>query len=48
MDRGDPVWKIIQDTGVSKNSVYNLRKKAISLGWQPNTPVEPRHMDDLP
>jgi LysM repeat protein len=31
MDRGDPLWKIIQDTGVSLSSIYNLRTKAISL-----------------
>jgi hypothetical protein len=32
MDRGDPLWKIIQDTGCSSSSIYNLRTKAISLG----------------
>jgi LysM repeat protein len=32
IDRGDPLWKIIQDTGVKKASIYNLRSKAISLG----------------
>jgi hypothetical protein len=48
MDRGDPVFKIIADIRVSKNSIYELRKKAISLGWLPSTPIEPRHVDDLP
>ena len=48
MDRGDLVFKITTDTGVSKNSIYELRKKAISYGWLPSTPVEPRHMDDRP
>jgi len=48
MDRGDPLWKIIQDTGCSSSSIYNLRTKAISLGWMPGTPVEPKYVDDLP
>jgi hypothetical protein len=32
IDRGDPLWKIIQDTRYSLSSIYNLRTKAISLG----------------
>jgi hypothetical protein len=48
LDRGDPVFKIIQDTAVSQGAIYKLREKAISLGWQPGTPVEPKHVDDLP
>jgi hypothetical protein len=48
MDRGDPVFKIIIDIRASKNSIYKLRKKAISLGWLPGTLVELRHIDDRP
>ena len=47
LDRGDPVFKIIQDTAVSQGVIYKLREKAISLGWQPGTPVEPKYIDDL-
>jgi hypothetical protein len=43
----DPVFKIINDTGVKKSSIYDLRSKAISLGWVPGTPVEPKYVDDL-
>jgi hypothetical protein len=47
MGRGDPVWKIIEDTGVKRSSIYDLRSKAVSLGWMPGTPVELKHVDDL-
>jgi hypothetical protein len=48
LDRGDPIFKIINNTGVKKSSIYNLRTKAISLGWLPGTLVEPKYVDDLP
>jgi hypothetical protein len=32
LDRGDPVFKIINDTRVKKLSIYDLRTKATSLG----------------
>jgi hypothetical protein len=41
MDCGDPVFKITADIGVSKNSIYELRKKAISYGWLSGILVEP-------
>jgi hypothetical protein len=31
LDRGDPIFKVIKDTGVSKASLYRIREKAISL-----------------
>jgi hypothetical protein len=47
LDRGDPIFKIFNDTSVKKSSIYNLRTKAISLGWLPGTPIEPKYVDDL-
>jgi hypothetical protein len=48
LDRRDPIFKIIQDTGVSQGAIYKIREKAISLRWQPSTPVEPKHVNNLP
>jgi len=48
LDRGDPVFKVIEDSGVSKASLYKIREKAIASGWVPGTPIEPRHVDDRP
>jgi hypothetical protein len=47
MDYKDPVFKIIINTKVFKNSVYKLRKKAISLRWLFSTLVKPRYIDNL-
>jgi len=48
LNRGDPLFKVIKDSGVLKPSLYRIREKAISLGWVPGTTIEPRHVDDLP
>jgi hypothetical protein len=48
MDRGDPIFKITTNTGVSKNSIYELRKKAISYRWLSSILIEPRYIDDRP
>jgi hypothetical protein len=48
LDRRDPIFKIIQDTGVSQSAIYKIKEKAISLGWQPGTLIEPKHVDGLP
>jgi hypothetical protein len=48
LDRGDPVFKVIEDSRVSKASLYKIREKAITSGWVPGTPIEPRHVDDRP
>jgi hypothetical protein len=46
LERGDPLFKVIKDFGVSKASLYKIREKAIASGWVPGTPIEPRHVDD--
>jgi hypothetical protein len=48
LDQGDPLFKVIKDSGVSKPSLYKIREKAISLGWVPGTTIEPHYVDDLP
>jgi hypothetical protein len=48
LDRGDPLFKVIEDSGVSCSSLYKIREKAISSGWVPSTTIEPRHVDDRP
>ena len=48
LDRGDPLFKVIEDSGVSCSSLYKIREKAISSGWVLGTTIEPRHVDDRP
>jgi hypothetical protein len=48
LDRGDPLFKVIENSGVLKPSLYKIRQKAISNRWVPGTPVKPRHIDDRP
>jgi hypothetical protein len=48
LDRGDPLFKVIKDSGVSCSSLYKIREKAIADEWVPGTPIEPRHIDDRP
>ena len=48
LDRGDPLFKVIEDSGVSKASLYKIREKAITNGWVLGTPIELRHVDDRP
>jgi hypothetical protein len=44
----DPVFKVIKDSSVLKASLYKIREKAITSGWVPSTPIEPRYVDDRP
>jgi hypothetical protein len=48
LDRGDPFFKVIKDTRVSKASLYRIREKAISLRWVPSTIIKPHYVNDLP
>jgi len=40
--------KIKEQTGVAKSSLYKLRTKAISRGWDPSRVLETWHVDDAP
>ena len=40
--------KIKEQTGVAKSSLYKLRTKAISRGWDPSGVLETWHVDDAP
>jgi hypothetical protein len=48
LNRGDPVFKVIKDSRVSKASLYKIREKAITSRWVPGIPIELRHIDDRP
>jgi len=43
-----PHEKITAQTGVSRSSLYKLRSKAISRGWDPLGILETWHIDDAP
>jgi transposase len=45
---GDTTEKITEQTAVSRSSIYRLKTKAISRGWDPNGVLEPYHVDDSP
>ena len=40
--------KIKEQTGVAKSSLYKLRTKAISRGWDPSKVLETWYVDDAP
>jgi len=40
--------KIKEQTGITKSSLYKLRTKAISRGWDPFKVLETWHVDDAP
>lgn len=49
--KGNPpltLEEILSKTGISKSSVYRIRIKAISRGWQPDSILETWHVDDAP
>jgi hypothetical protein len=48
LNHRDPVFKVIKDSRVLKASLYKIREKAITSGWVPSTPIEPRYVDDRP
>jgi hypothetical protein len=45
---GTDVKRVTIRTRVSRSTVYKIREKAVSRGWEPGTNIETWHIDDAP